>query len=160
MTILETLTWVTALGAGLISGVFFAVSTFVMRALARLPPPEGIRAMQAINVPVINPWFLAGFLGTAALSLALAAVSFWTWDEAATPWRLAGSLLYLAGTFLETIGVHLPRNDALAAVDPESPAGADLWTRYLREWTLWNHVRRPRWPTRSGTSNPIPGAGC
>jgi uncharacterized membrane protein len=41
----------TALGSGLMAGVFFAFSTFVMRALARLQPAQGIRAMQELNHP-------------------------------------------------------------------------------------------------------------
>ena len=57
------LTLVTALGCGTIAGVFFAFSTFVMKALARLPPEEGIAAMQSINVFAINSWFLVAFLG-------------------------------------------------------------------------------------------------
>ena len=48
----------TALGCGLIGGAFFAFSTFVMKALARLPTPQGIAAMQSINVVVITPLFL------------------------------------------------------------------------------------------------------
>lgn len=59
------LTFVSALGCGLVSGIFFAFSTFIMRALARLPPAEGIAAMQSINVAVINRWFFAAFFGTA-----------------------------------------------------------------------------------------------
>lgn len=47
-----------ALGCGLIAGVFIAFSTFVMKALARLPPDEGIAAMQSINVSVLNSWFI------------------------------------------------------------------------------------------------------
>jgi uncharacterized membrane protein len=35
----------TALGCGLVAGVFFAFSTFVMNALARLQPREGIAAI-------------------------------------------------------------------------------------------------------------------
>ncbi len=35
-----------ALGCGSMAGVFFAFSTFVMRALARLQPALGIEAMQ------------------------------------------------------------------------------------------------------------------
>jgi uncharacterized membrane protein len=38
-----------ALGSGLVGGVFFAFSTFVMRALARVPAAQGIAAMQSIN---------------------------------------------------------------------------------------------------------------
>ena len=67
--LLSVLTLVAALGCGLIAGVFFAFSTFVMRALARLSPSEGIAAMQSINITVLNPWFLGAFLGTAAACL-------------------------------------------------------------------------------------------
>ncbi|GLQ55523.1 anthrone oxygenase family protein [Devosia nitrariae] len=36
---------------------------------------------------------------------------------------------------------NVPRNDALAKVAPESAEGADIWQRYLSEWTFWNHIR-------------------
>jgi uncharacterized membrane protein len=62
---------VTALGCGLVGGVFFAFSTFVMRALARLQPKEGIAAMQSINITVINPWFMTALFGTAIAGLFL-----------------------------------------------------------------------------------------
>ena len=66
---LFALTLCAALGCGLMAGVFFAFSAFVMKALARLPPGEGLAAMQSINVAVVNPWFLVAFLGTAAACL-------------------------------------------------------------------------------------------
>ena len=43
-----------ALGCCLVAGVFFAFSSFVMNALARLPLQQGITAMQSINIAVIN----------------------------------------------------------------------------------------------------------
>ena len=43
-----------AVGCGLMAGVFSAFSTFVMKALARLPAHEGIAAMQSINVVAVN----------------------------------------------------------------------------------------------------------
>jgi len=55
---LIAVTFVAALGSGLMAGAFFAFSTFVMKALARLPAAAGIAAMQWINVAVINPLFL------------------------------------------------------------------------------------------------------
>ena len=42
--VLFVLTLVTALGCGLVGGIFFAFSSFVMRALTRLPPAQGIAA--------------------------------------------------------------------------------------------------------------------
>lgn len=60
------------LGAGLIGGLFFAFSSFVMKALSEIAPAEGIHAMQSINRVVINPAFLGVFLGTAAVSMIVA----------------------------------------------------------------------------------------
>ncbi len=64
-----------ALGCGLIAGVFFAFSSFVMNALARFQPAQGIAAMQSINITVSNPLFMAAFLGTAAACIFLAIIS-------------------------------------------------------------------------------------
>ena len=70
--LLRVLTLISALGCGLVGGIFFAFSAFVMKALNRLPPAQGIAAMQSINVTVINPLFMTAFFGTAAvLSIAL-----------------------------------------------------------------------------------------
>ena len=43
------LTLFAALGSGVIGGVFFAFSTFVMPALARLPSQQGISAITALR---------------------------------------------------------------------------------------------------------------
>ncbi len=71
--LLATGTLTAVLGSGLIAGTFFAFSSFVMPALARLPAAQGIASMQSINVVVINPLFLGVFVGTAGVSLALKA---------------------------------------------------------------------------------------
>jgi uncharacterized membrane protein len=132
---------ITALGCGLVAGIFFAFSTFVMRALARLLPAQGIAAMQSINIVVINPWFFAAFFGTAAACLLLAISTLFKWDKPGAAYLLAGCLLYLAGTILVTMIFNVPWNNALAAVDPASADGARLWTGYVTGWTAWNHVR-------------------
>ena len=129
-----------ALGSGLIAGVFFAFSAFVMRALARLPPAQGIAAMQSINVVVLNPVFLGVFLGTAALCAA-SVVAGLLRGAAGGAFVIAGAALYLGGTFLVTIAANVPWNDALAAAAPDDPAAADTWRLYSRRWTAWNHVR-------------------
>ena len=132
---------VAALGCGLLAGVFFAFSTFVMPALARLQPPQGIAAMQSINITVINPWFMTAFIGTAATCLFLTVFSLLKWHQPGAVYLLVGSLLYIVGTFLVTMVFNVPLNDALAIIDPGSPDGASLWSNYLTNWTNWNHVR-------------------
>jgi uncharacterized membrane protein len=138
---LSVLALVAALGCGLIGGVFFAFSNFVMKALARLPTAQGAAAMQSINVVVLNPWFLVIFVGTALACLVLATASIFNGSAPGAVWLLAGSLLYVIGTFIVTIAFNVPRNNALAPVIPTSAEAAQIWARYLRSWTMWNHVR-------------------
>ena len=139
-SLMYALTLTSALGCGLIAGVFFAFSAFVMRALSRLPSSQGIAAMQSINVVVLNPVFLGVFLGTGAACL-LAGVWPLFAPRPGGAYVLAGSVFYLLGTVLVTGLSNVPRNEALRAVDPESPEGAALWRDYLKSWTAWNHVR-------------------
>ena len=139
--LLFALTLFSALGCGLIGGVFFAFSSFVMNALARLPAAQGIAAMQSISVVVINPLFMTAFLGTAAACVLLAVSALLSRHEPGAAYILAGSLLYLVGVILVTGLFNVPRNDALAAVAPASAEGVSLWTDYLSSWTAWNHVR-------------------
>ena len=134
-------TFLSALGCGVIGGVFFAFSTFVMKALDALPPPHGIAAMKSINVVVLNPVFLGMFLGTAASCIVLILTSVLAWEKPGAALALVGAILYLLGTFLVTMICNVPRNDALAPLHPSAPASAHLWSEYVRVWTAWNHVR-------------------
>ncbi len=138
---LRVLTLVSALGSGLMAGFFFAFSVSVMKALGRLPPAQGIAAMRSINVVVINPVFLISFFGTAVACVAVAISALSTWHRPGAAYLLAGGLLYLVGSILVTIAFNVPRNNALAAVDPVGTAGAAQWASYLSAWTAWNHVR-------------------
>jgi uncharacterized membrane protein len=135
------LTLLAALGSGLIAGVFFAFSTFVMQALARRPPHEGMAAMQSINVVVLNRWFLSVFLGTATICILVTILALVRWHAPGTAFQVAGGVLYLIGTLLVTIACNVPRNDALARVSPSDPAASGTWSSYVSEWTAWNHVR-------------------
>ena len=139
--IFSALTLAAILGSGLMAGLFFAFSTAVMAALARLPAGQGATAMNAINLVIQNPVFLAVFMGTALVCAALAVKAVLGWSQPGSLWLLAGGLFYLVGIFGITVVFNVPLNDALAAVDPASSEGTALWTRYLDEWVFWNHAR-------------------
>jgi uncharacterized membrane protein len=138
---LFALTFVAALGCGVVAGVFFAFSAFVMGALARLPARQGIAAMQAINVAAITPAFMVALFGTALACGALIVSSFLVWGESFAGYLLTGGALYLLGTIGPTGVYHVPRNEALAEIEPSSVSAEDHWSRYLRGWTTWNHLR-------------------
>ncbi len=139
--LISTVVVSTTLGAALVAGIFFAFSTFVMTALSRLLPEQGIAAMQSINMAVLNPWFFAVFFGTALGSVALAILGILNWGAPGSIYLVSGSLLYLIGCILVTIVLNVPLNHGLAAVEPGSTEGAEMWTRYLSTWTTWNHLR-------------------
>jgi uncharacterized membrane protein len=135
------LTLIAALGAGLVAGIFFAFSAFIMAALGRLSAENGISAMQSINVAVLNPVFFTAFFGTAAIALVLAIAALIEWSEPNALYLLAGSLLYLVGTIFVTIAFNVPLNNRLAAVKPAGAEGASVWKHYLSSWTAWNTLR-------------------
>lgn len=139
--ILFALTLVTALGCGAMGGVFFTFSAFVMKALHRLPAVQGIAAMQSINVVAVTPAFMTALFGTAVACIALIVVGLFMLDEPFAGYLLAGGGLYLVGTIGLTIAYHVPRNEALATLDPTSPEAASHWDRYYADWTAWNHAR-------------------
>jgi uncharacterized membrane protein len=121
--------------------VFFAFSSFIMRSLARLPSSEGIAAMQSINVVVLNRSFLGTFMGTAAISLLLIALSLTQWTTEASPFILTGAVLYFVGTFVVTIAGNVPLNNRLAAASAQENKAVPLWEHYLERWTQFNTLR-------------------
>ncbi len=136
----RVLTLVAAVSSGLVAGVFFAFSSFVMPALRRLPDAEGISAMQAINKAAPTPVFMSALFGTAAVALVVGIWALTDLDEPWAPYQLAGSVLYLS-CIARTGGYHVPRNNALDRVDPTGAGAPEVWRRYLEEWTRWNHAR-------------------
>jgi uncharacterized membrane protein len=134
-------TLLAALGTGLMGGVFFAFSSFVMKALASLPPPQGMLAMQSINIMAVNPLFMAALFGSTAVCVLLAVYALVSWPQRGALHLFIGSLLYLLGAFLTTVVFNVPLNNTLAGADPASVAGETLWARYLIAWSAWNHLR-------------------
>ena len=129
------------LGSALTAGVFFAFSSFVMKALARLPSSEGIAAMQSINIVVINLSFMGLFIGTAVLSLCLVGLALLRWNDPSAIFVLGAAVCYIAGSFFVTIFANVPLNDQLATLSSTDLISRNAWNHYLDRWTMWNHVR-------------------
>jgi uncharacterized membrane protein len=97
--------------------------------------------MQTINVVVFNPWF-GGAFSLAPIACALAMLTALARRPAPdASWVVAGGALFLIGTLGVTALCNVPRNDALEAMPADGQGASEVWSRYLREWTLWNHVR-------------------
>lgn len=131
----------TCVGAGLIAGVFFAFSAFIMKALAELPTEQGIAAMQRINVVVLNRPFLGVFVGTAILAVICVATAFASLGSMASVPLLAAGATYIVGSFGVTTVFNVPRNQRLARLDARSMEATAYWPVYIRKWLFWNHIR-------------------
>jgi uncharacterized membrane protein len=139
--LMSGLLWFSAIGCGLLAGLYFAFSAFIMTALGRIGQAAGIAAMNAINVDIVRSLFMPLFLGTTLASALLAVLAGFRWGEPGAVAAVAGGVLYVGGMFIVTMVFNVPLNDSLAAVDPSGGAAAQLWPRYLADWTFWNHVR-------------------
>ncbi|MFC9874155.1 DUF1772 domain-containing protein [Nocardia salmonicida] len=130
------------LSTGLIAGVFYAYAISVMPALARTDDRTLIEVMQKINVVIINPWFMFGFMGTVGFT-ALAAALHLGKDQRSTLIWIGIALALNVIAFAVTAGLNVPLNDALAAAgDPASIADtAAVRADFEATWVRWNIVR-------------------
>lgn len=139
--VITCLLWFSAIGCGLLSGVCFAFSTFIMTALDRDDRAAGISAMNAISTTIVKSLFMPFFLGTSVASIVLARIALFRWGEPGALAMLAGGIVYVVGMLVVTMAFNQPLNRELAAIDPASADGVEFWSRYLRGWMPWNHVR-------------------
>ena len=128
-----------SIGAGLMAGLFFAFSNFVMGALAQLPSEQGMAAMQRINAAVTNPLFGVVFFGTALLCLAILLLTLRHLPSNAALLLFGGALCYLVGVIGVTIVCNVPLNNMLAST--AASQASERWPGYVAEWQRWNHVR-------------------
>ena len=135
---INALLWFCALGCGLMAGLYFAFSAFIMRALEKLGPAAGAAAMNSMNTTILRSLFMPLFMLTSFGALTLATLGAFNWQRPGAWLWVAGGLTYFAGMFLVTMLFNVPLNNRLAA---SGPAVDDIWRHYLVAWTRWNHVR-------------------
>jgi len=130
-----------AVGTATAAGALFTFSTFTIEGLKRLPPSQGAAAMQAINKEAPTPLFMIVLFGTGAACVVLGVRAAMNLGEPASVYQLIACALYIVGVVFLTVGYHVPRNDRLDALDPNSAEGISYWATYLKEWVRMNHIR-------------------
>ena len=135
------LLWFSAVACGLLAGLYFAFSAFIMQALGSIDRAAGVAAMNAINRAIQRSAFMPLFFGSSLSSLALAVIALTSWGAPEALAMLSGGLIYFIGMFVVTMRFNVPLNNALDAAHPADESGAATWTNYLARWTRWNHVR-------------------
>lgn len=140
-SLIDALLWFAAISAGIMAGVYFTFSVFVMKSLDAIEAPAGMLAMQSINRIIVRSLFLPVFFASTLACAALVVFALLDPELLGGTRMMVGGGLYVVGMFIVTIIGNVPLNDRLEAVDANSPEGRDMWALYMRKWTTWNHVR-------------------
>ena len=144
MALLRTLTLLGAtLTMGLMAGVFGIYSLSIMRGLHTTDDRTFVGAFQALDRAIVNPVFLATFLGALVLSGGAAALQLGTDQRSVLPWVAVPFGLYLFVVIITGV-VHVPLNDAIkAAGDPDRITDLPRVRADFHEvrWMAWNWVR-------------------
>ena len=127
-----------AVATGLQAGTYYTWASGVMPGLARVDDRTFVHAMQQMNIAIVNPVFMATFLG--APILAAAAVA--TTSSLARPWVIGG-LAFAVATVVITAAGNMPLNNAIdAAGDVDRIADlAAVRADFESSWVRWNIVR-------------------
>ncbi len=128
--------WALTLSAGVMAGVYFAFSAFVITSLDKLAASSAAAAMNSINRVIVRSAFMPLFWGSSLLAVILIVLA--GWHSSGMLATLAGAV-YLAGMLLVTALFNVPLNNRLR--DCREQECADVWFVYTRRWTFWNHVR-------------------
>jgi uncharacterized membrane protein len=137
----QVLLWFAAVSAGLMAGIYFAFSGFIMRSLDRLDAANAVEAMNTINEVILRSWFMPLFFGTSLLYLLLALQIYFDWNDPNAPLLLIDGLTYVGGMFLCTIFFNVPLNNRLAMAKENNGDKFQIWSHYYKYWTRWNHLR-------------------
>jgi uncharacterized membrane protein len=130
------------LTTGLMAGVFGIYSNAIMPGLRRTDDRTFVAAFQSIERAIINPAFMATFLGALVLT-AVAALLHLGDSRLLLPWIVAALILYFV-VFVVTIRVNVPRNNEIkAAGDVDRTADLHGVRERFGEarWIRWNQLR-------------------
>lgn len=139
--LITVLLWAAALSSGLIAGVYFAFSVFIMKAFDTMETAQSITAMNAINEVILRSLFMPVFFGSSIVALLLIVVAFVYWGEAGAGLALIAGMVYFIGMFVCTVAFNVPLNNTLSRLDPTDDNAQQIWSHYLKNWTKWNHLR-------------------
>jgi uncharacterized membrane protein len=109
---------------GLLAGTYVAFLVAVMPALHGQPDDVFVPVMNRINVVIVNPAFLALFLGAPALAAATL-----RWHRG----PVVGALVAAVVAVLITVAANVPLNDALAATGDRQA--------FETPWLVWHAIR-------------------
>lgn len=129
------------LTSGLLAGLFYTFSCAVTPGLHRVDNHTFTTVFRAINVAIMNGWFLMTFVGAPVLTTVAAALHLPGGHRAVLPWILAALTCHIA-TVVVTGGISVPLNNRLdAAPTATESERAAARTQFEPRWNRWNLIR-------------------
>ncbi len=139
--IVNILVIVAAIGAGLMAGLYYAFSAFIMKSFDQIGSSNAVVAMNSINEVILRSSFMLLFFGSTILFALLIAVGIFYETTSASWLLISAGLIYVIGMFVCTAAFNVPLNNQLAAVGDEKQERYELWNLYYTNWTRWNSLR-------------------
>lgn len=130
--------------SGLMAGLFYSWTISVTPGLARIDDVSYLKAFQAMNRAIINPYFVVVFFGLVVLLPLLSYLSFQTSMSSRFGYVLTASILYFVGIMGITIAGNVPLNNALEALHIESMTPEqmnDFRKSFENKWNRLNLIR-------------------
>ena len=130
----------------LVAGLVFTFAVVVMPGLGSLGAGEFLKAFQVIDrvIQENQPLFLLVWVGSVAALLASAVLGFAQLDGTGRLLLIAAVLIYLLGVQLPTVGINVPLNNAVQALEVDAMSPAELAAarrEFEPRWNTWNSVR-------------------
>jgi len=127
-----------AVATGLQAGTYYTWASGVMPGLARVDDRTFVHAFQQMNIAIVNPVFMASFLGAPALAVAAAVAT----RGPARPLVIAGAALAVATLVISAAG-NIPLNSALDRAGPVEKIVdvAEVRRAFETRWVRLNTMR-------------------
>jgi len=139
-TVDDVLMVAATVASGLGAGVYFAYQTSVTWALGEIDDDAYVATFQWINRKIVNPWFVAVFLGAPVLAVATV-VMYWGERGSLVSLLVTGAVLNIASIAI-TIAGNIPLNTELDQAGTVSGAAATaVRTRFEARWNRLHLVR-------------------
>ena len=139
--IVTVLLWAAALSSGLMAGIYFAFSGFIMRAFDNIDSVHSIAAMNSVNETILRSAFMPLFFGSSITSVLLIISGVFYWGEAGAGLMVLAGTVYFVGMFICTVLFNVPLNKRLERIKLSDVKSQQYWSYYLTTWTHWNHLR-------------------
>ncbi len=140
-SILYSVVMFAATSTAMMTGIYFAFSGFIMRALEQVGAENAAPTMNAINQVILRSWFMPLFFGSTLTTVLILIISMINWQQSISTLLIFASTTYLLGMFLCTVFFNVPLNKRLLVAESSNNTINQTWLHYVKHWTRWNHLR-------------------